>query len=249
MVYVYQMIYMTYFKSFLFFLITLLSVNSSKAILNSRILSYEINLHTQQLDFYWKDAQGNNYGSLKNLKVAIEKEGKELVFAMNGGMYLKDRSPQGLFIEQGIIKAPIDTLQGEKTNFYLHPNGIFYITNDNKATITTTANFTSSPDIKYATQSGPMLLINDKIHPKFTEGSSNLHIRNGVGILPNGNLLFAMSKERINFYDFACFFKDKGCKNALYLDGFVSRTYLPSRYWEQLNGNFGVIIGETRNKK
>ena len=94
-----------------------------------------------------------------------------------------------------------------------------------------------------------MLLIDGAIHPKFTEGSSNVHIRNGVGILPNGNLLFAMSTKTTNFYDFACFFQDKGCKNALYLDGFVSRTYLPSQHWEQLDGNFGVIIAETKRKK
>jgi uncharacterized protein YigE (DUF2233 family) len=215
----------------------------------SNILSYEVNLATQQLDFYWKDGQDNNYGSLQNLKKGIEKEGKELVFAMNGGMYQKDGSPQGLYIENGIIKSPINTQKGDHTNFFLHPNGVLYITKDNKATICTTSDFKASPDIKYATQSGPMLVIDGKIHPKFNEGSPNLHIRNAVGILPNGNLLFAMSKERINFYDLACFFKDKGCKNVLYLDGFVSRTYVPSRYWEQLDGNFGVIIAETRKRK
>ncbi len=215
----------------------------------SNILSYEINLNTQQLDFYWKDAQGKNYGSLQNLRTSLEKGGKELVFAMNGGMYQKDRSPQGLYIEKGITTSPINTQKGDHTNFFLHPNGVFYITKDNKAIICTTPDFKMSPNIQYATQSGPMLLSNGNIHPKFNEGSPNVHIRNAVGILPNGNLLFAMSKERINFYDLACFFKDKGCKNALYLDGFVSRTYLPSRYWEQLDGNFGVIIGETRDKR
>jgi uncharacterized protein YigE (DUF2233 family) len=87
-------------------------------------------------------------------------------------------------------------------------------------------------------------VIDGKIHPKFTQGSKNVHIRNGVGILPNGNVLFAMSKNTINLYDFATYFKERGCSYALYLDGFVSRTYLPSAEWEQLDGNFGVIIGE-----
>jgi uncharacterized protein YigE (DUF2233 family) len=76
------------------------------------------------------------------------------------------------------------------------------------------------------------------------KASKNTHIRNGVGILPSGNILFAMSKERINFYNFASFFKSKGCKNALYLDGFVSRTYLPEKGWEQEDGAFGIIIAE-----
>jgi uncharacterized protein YigE (DUF2233 family) len=228
--------------------LTPISIQSSQKNI-SNFLSYEVDLSTQQLDFYWKDKNEKNYGSLQNLKNSLQQEEKELVFAMNGGMYLKDQSPQGLYIEDGIIKSPIDTKKGARTNFYLHPNGVFILTNHFQAIITTTANFTLSPDIKYATQSGPMLLIDGAIHPKFTEGSANVHIRNGVGILPNGNLLFAMSKETTNVYDFACFFKDKGCKNALYLDGFVSRTYLPSQQWEQLDGNFGVIIAETKRKK
>ena len=111
--------------------------------------------------------------------------------------------------------------------------------------VTTIDVVTSNPDIMYATQSGPMLVINNNIHPVFVKGSKNLHVRNGVGVLPDGKLLFAMSKDVITLYDFAEFFKSHGCKNALYLDGFVSRTYLPKEKWEQLDGNFGVIIGET----
>ena len=88
-----------------------------------------------------------------------------------------------------------------------------------------------------------MLVVDGKKHSKFMEGSKNLNIRNGVGILPNGNVLFAISKEKINFYDFAAFFQNKGCKNALYLDGFVSRAYIPSKNWIQLDGRFGVLIG------
>jgi uncharacterized protein YigE (DUF2233 family) len=102
--------------------------------------------------------------------------------------------------------------------------------------------------VKYATQSGPMLLTNGKIHPEFREGSTNLNIRNGVGILPNNKLVFAMSKKEINFYDFAKYFQDLGCKNALFLDGFVSRTYLPEKNWIQTDGNLGVMIGVTERK-
>ena len=84
-----------------------------------------------------------------------------------------------------------------------------------------------------------------KIHPAFTDGSANLQIRNGVGILPNGNVIFAISKEPVNFYNFALYFKNLGCKNALYLDGFVSRAYIPSEKLMQTDGNFGVIIAAT----
>jgi len=161
-------------------------------------------------------------------------------------MFNKDFSPQGLYIENGITKAKIDTLQNGYGNFYLQPNGIFSITKDNKAKICTTESFKNDGNIKYATQSGPMLIIDGEIHPKFNQDSENVHIRNGVGILPNGNLLFAMSKEKVCFYDFASYFKQNGCMNALYLDGFVSKVFLPSDNWMQMDGKFGVIIGETK---
>ena len=75
-----------------------------------------------------------------------------------------------------------------------------------------------------------------------------MNIRNGVGILPNNNVVFAISKTEINFYDFAEYFQQLGCKNALYLDGFVSRMYLPEKNWTQTDGNFGVLIGVTKKK-
>jgi uncharacterized protein YigE (DUF2233 family) len=202
------------------------------------ILFYQINLKKSSLDFYLKDEHGNNFKNFKMLKDWLSKQDKKLRFAMNGGMYNPDFSPQGLYIEKGKVIQKLDTLKTGYGNFYLQPNGVFYITNSNEARIETTETFGSSPDIKYATQSGPMLLINGEIHPKFTQGSKNVHIRNGVGLLPNGELLFAMSKKKINFYDFAKFFQEHNCKQALYLDGFVSRTYLPAKNWIQEDGEF-----------
>ncbi|HEY9049396.1 MAG TPA: phosphodiester glycosidase family protein [Ohtaekwangia sp.] len=194
------------------------------------------------IKLYWKDDSGQIFRSIQSLKTAIEAQGKELRFAMNGGMYMKDNSPQGLYIERGIISTPLDTLTGAG-NFYLKPNGVFYITKDNNAVVCRTEDFTDNGQVNFATQSGPMLLIDGQVHPAFKKGSVNLNIRNGVGILPDNSVIFAMSKGEVNFYDFAEFFKSMGCRNALYLDGFVSRTYLPEQKWKQLDGNFGAIIG------
>ena len=138
--------------------------------------------------------------------------------------------------------SPLDTSRGNG-NFYLKPNGVFYLTTDNIPIICNTINFKDNGKIKYATQSGPMFLVDGLIHSAFKEKSSNLNIRNGVGILPDNKVVFAMSIKEINFYDFANYFKSLGCKNALYLDGLVSRTYLPEKNWIQTDGNFGVIIG------
>lgn len=209
------------------------------------ILSYIADPKTQNLQFYWKQNNDSNYFNFKRLKTKLQKNNKQLLFATNGGMYNKKGSPQGLYIEDFKELSEIDKATKGYGNFYLQPNGVFYVTRSKDAKVVTTSNFIANKNIEYATQSGPMLLIDGALHPKFNKDSKNLNIRNGVGVLPNGQLLFAMSKTKINFYDFATYFKNNGCKNALYLDGFVSKTYLPAKHWEQLEGDFGVIIGVT----
>lgn len=212
---------------------------------DDRFLTHIVDLQKNELQFYWKNEDGEILRSIGNLKKYIEDKGQSLLFAANAGMYKADNAPLGLYIENGKTLAPLNKYDGNG-NFYLKPNGIFYITEDNKPFIVKTDNFKDNPIIKFATQSGPMLIIDGEIHPAFTEGSANVHIRNGVGILPDNKVLFVMSKEPVNFYDFASFFKSMGCRNALYLDGAVSQTYLPSQNWEQTGGNFGVMIGVTK---
>ena len=212
---------------------------------DERFVSFTFNPKKQNLEFYWKNEKGENFKNVENLKLWLNQKKKKLIFGTNGGMYKKDNSPQGLYIENGSKKMEIDTTKGNG-NFYLKPNGIFYISIDKKPNICVTENFTENKNINFATQSGPMLVINGNIHSAFQKNSANLNIRNGVGILPNNDIIFAMSKKEINFYEFAEYFKELGCKNALYLDGFVSRTYLPEKKWEQIDGNFGVIIGVSK---
>lgn len=214
---------------------------------DDQILAYTVDTKKQDLNLYWKNDSGQIFGSIQNLKTYVESKNLKLTFAMNGGMYMQDLRPLGLFIQNGKTLKNINKADGNG-NFYLKPNGIFYITFDNIPIICKTADFKDNGNIKYATQSGPMLVIDGKIHSAFKEGSTNLNIRNGVGILPNNKVVFAISKTEINFYDFAKYFKSLGCKNALYLDGFVSRMYLPEKKWTQSDGNFGVIIGVTEKK-
>lgn len=211
----------------------------------SQFVIHKVDPSNGKLRLYWKDTKGTPFGSLENLKMSLAEKEDTLVFAMNGGMYRKDQSPQGVFIENGKTLVPIDRNVSGYGNFYLQPNGIFSITKEGKASVVQTSEFEITPIINYATQSGPMLLIDGFYHHKLIQGSTNLHIRNGVGILPNGEVMFAMSKGKVTFHDLATLFKQNGCRDALYLDGFVSRIYLPSSDWIQLDGRFGVIIGET----
>ena len=208
------------------------------------ILSYTVDVKKQDLRFYWKYEEGKIFRSFENLKRWLHKQDKVLVFAANGGMFQENRTPLGLFIQDGKTIKPLNTSSGYG-NFYLKPNGVFYITKDRRAGICKTEFFKSVKQVCFATQSGPMLVIDGNIHPAFRKESTNVNIRNGVGILPDNKVVFAMSKEMINFYEFADYFRRLGCKNALYLDGFVSRTYLLEKDWVQSDGDFGVIIAVT----
>jgi uncharacterized protein YigE (DUF2233 family) len=222
----------------------LIAFTTNRNPIDEKILAYTVDTKTQDLQFFWKNGNGETLKSIQNLKNYVESKNLTLTFAMNGGMFNRDFSPQGLFIQNKKTLTVLDTANGNG-NFYLKPNGVFYITTDNIPFVCKTDDFNDNGKIKYATQSGPMLIIDGQIHSAFKDGSTNLNIRNGVGILPDNKVVFAMSKTEINFYDFAKYFQSLGCKNALYLDGFVSRTYLPEKKWTETDGNFGVMIGVT----
>ncbi|HEY8895824.1 MAG TPA: phosphodiester glycosidase family protein [Niastella sp.] len=234
--------------SILIFVLSILSFSVLNHAGNDNIISYIVDPEKQDLQLYWKNDKGQLIQNFENLKTYLANKNKQLVFAMNGGMFKPDYSPCGLYIHQQKTITPLVTGSGTG-NFFLTPNGVFYINNKNVAAICTTPDFTNNNNqVKWATQSGPMLVIDGTIHPAFTKGSANVNIRNGVGILPDNKIVFAISKEEINFYDFAEYFKNLGCKNALYLDGFVSRMYLPEKNLRDTDGDFGVMIGVSAAK-
>ncbi|OJV52131.1 MAG: hypothetical protein BGO31_08235 [Bacteroidetes bacterium 43-16] len=197
------------------------------------------------VQLFWKAEDGHIFRNFDSLDQWLSvKQKQQLVFAMNGGMYMEDNSPLGLYIEQGKTLRKLNKANG-RGNFYMKPNGVFYITDKGTAHITTRETFKAA-GVKFATQSGPMVLVDGVINPTLNKGSENVNIRNGVGILPNGDCIFMMSRGLINFYDFALFFKEKGCKYALYLDGAISQTYLPEQSYAYKGGNFGVIIAVSK---
>lgn len=209
-----------------------------------RFTDYTINNVSDDLVLVWKDSSGKPLKNFANLKKLARQNGKQLVFAMNGGMYTQLRKPLGLYIEKGKRLKKLNTRTG-RGNFYMKPNGVFYITKNNTAHIVTTKKMSGIKvyQSKYATQSGPMLLIDGKVHKAFIKGSKNLNIRNGVGILSNGGVVFSISNQPVNFYDFAIHFKNKGCKYALYLDGFVSKMYYLEKGLKKMGRDkFGVMI-------
>lgn len=183
------------------------------------------------------------YGSFRNVDAALEAEGGRLGFAMNAGMYHRDLAPVGLYVEDGVEVSGIVTSDGPG-NFGLLPNGVFCI-GDTFRVIESRAFKKTKPACRHATQSGPMLVIMGRLHPKLLPGSDSLYVRNGVGVSEDGSkAIFVISGQAVNFHSFARFFRDAlGLPDALYFDGNISRLYAPQL--DRHDGGFpmGPIIG------
>lgn len=182
------------------------------------------------------------YGSFRNVDEALRAQGQTLGFAMNAGMYHRDLEPVGLYIEDGKERTRIVTRDGPG-NFGLLPNGVFCI-GDRFQVIESRSFKADPPACRYATQSGPMLVIQGTLHPRFLPDSDSLNIRNGVGVSDDGRAVFAISNDRVNFHAFARLFRDQlGIKDALYLDGSISRLYAPGLGRQDGGFPMGPIIG------
>ena len=142
---------------------------------------------------------------------------------MNAGMFQPDQAPVGLYIEDSVQGHKIVTGDGPG-NFGLLPNGVFCI-GDTLRVVESRAFAADPPKCRYATQSGPMLVIGGALHPAFQADSTSDHVRNGVGVSADGKTgWFVISDQAVNFDRFARFFRDVlGARDALYLDGSVSR--------------------------
>ena len=209
----------------------------------------QVDLTKLKVRLYFKDGKGQRLGSLQSLKEYVESESNSLLFATNAGMYTAEGAPLGLFIQNGHQVSPLNSRDGTD-NFYLKPNGILAVT-DKRAYILESSRFgaesksvSHSDPILFATQSGPMLVIDGKIHPAFQPNSDNKVIRSGVGLISPTRVVFAISDRPVNFYDFAMLFKDRfKCDDALFLDGVVSRMYLPALKRYDDGGDFAALIG------
>lgn len=191
---------------------------------------------------------GASFADFSRLAETIAADGGELVFAMNAGMYHDDRRPVGLYIEDGGQQAGLVTRAGPG-NFGMLPNGVFWIDADGAAHVTKTLAYEAlAPEARYATQSGPMLVIDGALHPAFNPDGTSRKRRNGVGLSADGETLwFAISDMPVNFDTFARLFRDRlGATDALYLDGTVSRLYAPVLGRDDGGTDMGPIVAIVR---
>ena len=166
--------------------------------------------------------------SFQALQARLGARADTVAFAMNGGMFDEAEAPIGLFIEDGREVHPINRRKGGG-NFHLMPNGVFLARKNGRAEVVTRDAYTSAPDIAFATQSGPMLVIDGKLHPRFDAEGASRYVRNAVGIGPDGKPVFVITTDVVSFGKLARVFRDRlKVRNALYLDGSVSSLWDPS---------------------
>ena len=202
-----------------------------------------VDLTDTRVALFLRDAEGEVYGSFDRIEAALP-EGRRLGLAMNAGMYHSDRRPVGLYIEDGKEEMRVVTSDGPG-NFGLLPNGVLCLSDGQAALIESRTYAAAPPACTHATQSGPMLVIDGDLHPRFIPGGTSRNIRNGVGVDETGTVLhLVISDAPVNFHHFARFFRDHlGVPNALYFDGRVSRLYAPDIGRADIGLPLGPIIG------
>jgi uncharacterized protein YigE (DUF2233 family) len=209
-----------------------------------------VDLAADVVEMSLSDPASRRIASLGNLLDVYKRRHQEPWFATNGGMFNPAYDPVGLYIEDGRERFPLNRAPGAG-NFFMLPNGVFAV-GGGRAWVLATDAFARLPGetraaLRFATQSGPMLVVDGHPHPAFRADSSHRAIRSGVGLISPTKLVFAISDTPVTFLELAELFRaDYGCQQALYLDGAISRAWIPSLGHRDGGGDFGVMIAVRR---
>lgn len=210
----------------------------------ARYTMCEVDAAQEDLRLFLKNDQGQLLGQFGAVNTMLAAQGETLAFAMNAGMYHQDRSPVGHYVERGEELMQVVPNAGPG-NFGLLPNGIFCIRPGRADVIETLRFVDEKPACIYATQSGPMLVIDGALHPRFLPDSTSRYVRNGVGTSADGTrAIFVLSRDAVTFHQFGRFFRDElKLPQALYFDGSISRLYAPQIGRDDLGFALGPIVG------
>jgi uncharacterized protein YigE (DUF2233 family) len=204
----------------------------------------EVDAAKEQLQLFLRDDQGKVYGQFSAIDAALAQDSQKLAFATNAGMYHADRSPVGLYIENQQQQMRLIPNAGPG-NFGLLPNGVFCM-RPGRADVYESLTFRDSGiNCTHATQSGPMLVSDGELHPRFLIDSNSYYIRNGVGTSTDGKLVvFAISRNAVTFHQFGRLFRDHlDLPSALYFDGNISRLHAPSVGRSDNGFMMGPVVG------
>ncbi len=207
----------------------------------------DVDLERHALRLLAEDANRAPFRNFERARDALAGAGSKLELAVNAGMYHENRRPVGLAVQDGREVSRVNTSEGRNANFTLKPNGIFFVENGRAAVMETERYLAGGHAPDLATQSGPMLLIEGELHPRFIENSPSRYVRNGVCASADGRTVhFVLSRRAVNFWDFALFFRDTlGCRDALFFDGQVSSLFYPALGINYQRDQLGPILAVT----
>lgn len=174
--------------------------------------------------------QGGGYlRTFDALALDLDGDAERVRFAMNAGMYNDAGAPIGLYVEDGEERHPLRLTDGPG-NFHMKPNGVFWQDASGAVHVTVSDAYAETPrEARWATQSGPMLLIDGALHLEFQNDGPSRYVRNGVGVRDGRRAYFVISSGAVSFGRFARFFRDElHCRDALFFDGSVSSLWAPS---------------------
>ncbi len=195
------------------------------------------------------DRKGVALRTFNAAKTALGSRAGAVRFAMNGGMFNDAGEPIGLYVENGKTLKAANTKAGPG-NFHLMPNGVFSVDADGVVHVETTGTFLARGAMPmWATQSGPMLVIEGALHPAIQDDGPSRLIRNGVGVRGARIAVFVISDDPVSFGKFARLFRDDlGCANALFLDGTVSSLWSPELNRKDAGAPLGPMVVALRRR-
>lgn len=200
-------------------------------------------VRNNSLRLFLRNDSGELLGSLQAAARLADSQGERLQFAMNAGMFHPDFTPVGLLVINGREVSPLNLNEGEG-NFFLKPNGVFLASAAGVRIVPAQQYPQLTERVTLATQSGPLLLIRGKVHPKLDPYSKSRVIRNGVGVQGRDQVVFAISEQPLSLYEFAVLFRDRlQCTDALYFDGVVSSMLSVELRRSDRRAPLGPIIG------
>lgn len=208
-----------------------------------------------EIAVFWKDAGGRPYRTLRGFGQAMTRAGRRVLAATNAGMFEEapspatgrlDSIPLGLHVESGAVLRPLNrrvVRPGEPGwgNFYMRPNAVFGVDRSGRAWVRETPRVAGGEaSLAHATQSGPALVLEGKIHPGFARPGGRRQVRNAVGVCGRGRVALVYTGAA-TVHELADLFRARlGCPDAVYLDGSISGLLVPD---ERVRVEHGRYVG------
>jgi uncharacterized protein YigE (DUF2233 family) len=172
---------------------------------------------------------------------------RQVVFAMNGAKCDKNLKPLGLLIK-GLVEHKKFVWPDANVFSPVGPSAVFATERDKDVSYIIAAdNFKAAnalANYRLAIQSGTILISRNFLNKNIIRASGR-QVYNGMGMRANGDMVFAVTNDKMDMREFALFFQEQDCRDAMLLDeGANCQWYAPGK--EKKPGKMGEIIVVTK---